>query len=85
MGVGTPAEVQFSNSCLTLSLQRELRRQTRGGSQAGRREPDHAESFPTLWACQRRLSKIGTGRLIREAESTIELLLSMVSLSKMKM
>lgn len=38
-----------------------------------------------LWACHRRLSKIGTGRLIREAESTIELLLSMVSLSKMKM
>ena len=85
MGVGTLAQMQFSNSCFTLSLKGELRRQTRGGSQAGRGEPDHEESFLTLWASRRRWSKMGTCRTLRESESTMELLLNVVFLLKMEM
>lgn len=84
-GVVTLPERQCSTSCLTLSLKGELRRQTRGGSQEGRGEPAHTKGFRTLRACWRRFGKMGTGRIIRGSESTIELLLSVMSLLKMKM
>lgn len=85
MGVVTQPERHCSNSCLTLSPKGELRRLTRGGSQIGRGDPDHAKSFRTPRACWKRFGKMGTGRITRGSESTVEFLLSVMSLLKMKM